>query len=263
FCALHTYGRQLNQHPHIHVSVTRGGLDVKHGVWRSLFFKKKAVETIWRSAVIRLLRGSYDRIMPGMLPGLGHIRDERQWRRYLQAQYGRYWKVHFAKKTRGAWHSVKYLGRYLKRPPVSASRLRHYCGGAVVHHYLDHRTGKHKRQMLSQEEMIGRYISHVPARHFKMVRYSGFLANRKRGTLLPRVYEALQMQAREKPEKPGFAVLMKGFLGTDPYQCILCGDRLRFAGAQAGTHATKLLSERLRGMEKKRWLRMPELDQCA
>ncbi|RAP71022.1 transposase family protein, partial [Candidatus Erwinia dacicola] len=59
-------------------------------------------------------------IMPGLLPGLGHIRDERQWRRYLQAQYGRYWKVHFAKKTRGAWHSVKYLGRYLKRAPVSA-----------------------------------------------------------------------------------------------------------------------------------------------
>ncbi|MCB6145427.1 transposase [Providencia hangzhouensis] len=26
FCALHTYGRQLNQHPHIHLSVTHGGL---------------------------------------------------------------------------------------------------------------------------------------------------------------------------------------------------------------------------------------------
>lgn len=104
---------------------------------------------------------------------------------------------------------MKYLGRYLKRPPVSASRLRHYAGGAVVHHYLDHRTGKHKRQTLSQEEMIGRYISHVPARHFKMVRYSGFLANRKRGTLLPKVWEALSMTAREKPKRPGFAVLMK------------------------------------------------------
>ncbi|WP_288500928.1 transposase [uncultured Erwinia sp.] len=32
FCDLHTYGRQLNHHPHIHVSVTRGGLDVKHKV---------------------------------------------------------------------------------------------------------------------------------------------------------------------------------------------------------------------------------------
>ncbi|STW03455.1 Putative transposase [Klebsiella pneumoniae subsp. rhinoscleromatis] len=140
---------------------------------------------------------------------------------------------------------MKYLGRYLKRPPVSASRLRHYGGGAVVHHYLDHRTGRHKRQTLSQEEMIGRYISHVPALHIKMVRYSGFLAaNRKRGSLLPLVYKALQMQARKKPEKPGFAVLMKGFVGTDPYKWILCGYRLRFAGAQAGTHAMELLSEK-------------------
>ncbi len=134
FCALHTYGRQLNQPPHIHVSVTRGSLDVMHGVWRRLFFKKKAVEEIWQSAVIRLLS---------------------------------------------------------------------------------------------------------------------------------KVYEALEMMLRKKPEKPGFAVLIKGFLGTDPYQCILCKGRLRFAGAQAGTQAMKLLSERLRGMEKKRCLRMPELDQYA
>ncbi|MCG7803983.1 MULTISPECIES: transposase [Enterobacter] len=101
FCTLHTRGRQLSQHPHIHASVTRGGLDVKHGVWRALFFKKKVVEEIWRGAVIRLLRKSYDLINPGSLPGLGHIRDREQWRRYLQAQYGRHWKVHFAKKTRG------------------------------------------------------------------------------------------------------------------------------------------------------------------
>jgi len=146
FCALHTYGRQLNQHPHIHVSVTRGGLDSQHGGWRDIFFKKKDVEKIWRSAVIRLLRASYDQVNPGSLAGFGHIRDERQWRRYLRAQYQRYWKVHFAKKTRGAWRSVKYLGRYLKRPPVAASQLRHYSGGAVVHHYYDHRTQQHRQQ---------------------------------------------------------------------------------------------------------------------
>lgn len=52
FCALHTYGRQRNQHPHIHVSVTRGVLDIKHHAWRQLFFQKKEVEQIWRNAVI-------------------------------------------------------------------------------------------------------------------------------------------------------------------------------------------------------------------
>ena len=119
--------------------------------------------------------------------------------------------------------------------------------------------------MLAILPPAGRYLMVAP--HFfmlsKMVRYYGFLANRKRGSLLPKVYEALAMTAREKPQKPGFAVLMKGFLGTDPYKCILCGDRLRFAGAQAGMRATELLSERLHGMEKKRWLRTPVLDQCA
>jgi Putative transposase len=84
FCALHTCGRQLNKHPYIHVSATRGGLDIKHDVWCNLFFKKKQAEEIWHSAVIRLLRVSYDRVNPGALPGLSHIRDARQWLRYLQ-----------------------------------------------------------------------------------------------------------------------------------------------------------------------------------
>lgn len=102
--------------------------------------------------------------------------------------------------------------------------------------------------------MIGRYISHVPARHFKMVRYYGFLSNRKRRSLLPKVYAALEMEARKKPERPGFAVLMKGYLRTDPYKCVLCGNRLRFTGAQTGKHATELVAERLHGIARKRWL---------
>ena len=48
--------------------------------------------------------------------------------------------------------------------------------------------------------MLGRYITHIPAKHFKMVRCYGLLANRKRSELLPKVYEALDMEARKKPE---------------------------------------------------------------
>ena len=102
--------------------------------------------------------------------------------------------------------------------------------------------------------MIGRYISHIPAKHFKMVRYYGFLSSRKRGELLPKVYEALEMEARKKPEQPGFAALMKGFLRTDPYKCILCGNRLRFTSAQGCRHATELVAERLHNIDRKRWL---------
>nr|WP_273908606.1 hypothetical protein [Enterobacter bugandensis] len=88
-----------------------------------------------------------------------------------------------------------------------------------------------------------------------MVRYYGFLSNRKRGTLLSQVYKALQMEARKKPEQPGFVALMKEFLRTDPYKCILCGNRLRFTSAQAGRHASELVAERLHNIDRKRWLR--------
>lgn len=117
FCALHTYGRQLNQHPHIHLSVTRSGL-TQYDTWKPIFFKKKDVEKVWRSAVIRLLRDSYFQLQPNKLPAFGHIPDYPTGCRYLNAQFQRDWKVHFAKKTWGAWHNVKYLDRYLKRPPI-------------------------------------------------------------------------------------------------------------------------------------------------
>lgn len=102
--------------------------------------------------------------------------------------------------------------------------------------------------------MIGRYISHVPAKHFKMVRYYGFLFSRKLGELLQKLYDALQMEARKKTEQSGLAALMKGFLRTDPYKCILCGNRLCFSGPEAVRHATELVAERLHNIDRKRWL---------
>ncbi|MCQ3008867.1 transposase, partial [Pseudomonas savastanoi] len=46
FCAIHTYGRRLNWHPHIHVSVTLGGID-DAGVWKDLSFHPSALRRRW------------------------------------------------------------------------------------------------------------------------------------------------------------------------------------------------------------------------
>ena len=62
------------------------------------------------------------------------------------------------------------------------------------------------------------------------------------------------MIAPSIPDKPGFAALIKGFLNTDPYQYILCGNRLKFMSAEKGIHATGLLSVKRDRMVKKRWL---------
>ncbi|HGN1706197.1 TPA: transposase [Providencia rettgeri] len=46
--------------------------------------------------------------------------------------------------------------------------------GAVVHHYYGHHSHQYRRQILFQEEMIRRYVSHISACHFKMIRYYSF-----------------------------------------------------------------------------------------
>ncbi|MFT8212027.1 MAG: transposase [Symbiopectobacterium sp.] len=38
--------------------------------------------------------------------------------------------MYFAKPTKNARQTEKYLGRYLKKPPVAGSRLTHYDGGS-------------------------------------------------------------------------------------------------------------------------------------
>lgn len=86
--------------------------------------------------VIRLLRHSYDMVNPRSLsetvaypwpPAIATLSENPVFR---------YGKVHFAKKTRKGELNVKYHGRYLKRPLVTASKRWHYSGGAVVHHFM-------------------------------------------------------------------------------------------------------------------------------
>lgn len=184
-----------------------------------------------------------------------YVRDYREWCQFHEAQFQRRWKIYFAKKTQPARQNINYLGRYLKRPPIAAPKLRHYTGGGVVHHDYDHRTQQYRRQVLSQEEMLLRYISHIPSRHFKIVRYYGFLSNRKRGELLPKIYTAQGIEINKKPQKLGFASLMKNFTHVDPYECVLCGSRMVFNSAEAGIRVEELLALRQQEFKTERWLR--------
>ena len=150
--------------------------------------RAKTTEKCWRSAITQLLSSNYSELdLSG--EGCPFIRNEQDWSRFLTSQYCRRWKLHFAKKTANVTPTMTYMGRYLKRPPISASRLRHdFQGGLVTFDYLNHRNGRTESLILSPEALIERMIEHIPDKHFKMIRYFGFLSNRRRGEMHPKVY---------------------------------------------------------------------------
>ncbi|PLS40839.1 IS91 family transposase ISVsa21, partial [Carnobacterium maltaromaticum] len=149
----------------------------------------------------------------------------QSWNAFLNRNYNSHWNVDIAKNASHKSHTEKYLGSYVKKPPIAAARLVDYTGGDVTFTYLDHRSKSNKDLTLDQTEMMLRILSHVPEKHFKMIRYFGFLSNRLRGRLLPLIYKQLGQEI-VAVKTFGFAAMMKAFLKVDPFKCILCGARM-------------------------------------
>jgi hypothetical protein len=135
--------------------------------------------------------------------------------------------------------TIEYLGRYISRPPIAMSRIKHYDGSDVVFDYLDHRDQQHKQKRCTIDDFITRLIRHIPDKGFRMIRYYGFLANRVRGKLLPKVYDLLD-QPEKKALKIRFPELLHSTFGLDPLKCILCGSQMVFCGITPGMPWAKL-----------------------
>ena len=192
----------------------------------------------WRYAIINLMRQSFDNLsLPAHLRPL--VSNYQDWNQWLNAHYQKSWVVHFAKIKKGHFRAVKYLGSYIKRPPISLSRLKHYDGTIVVFEYLDHKTKRKKLDHCSIEDFIERLIRHIPDKHFRMINYYGFLSNRLRGHFLPKVYEQLGDSIQEV-KTLYWHQMFKASFGSDPMSCIICGSRMMLVELYAGIPRWKL-----------------------
>ena len=238
FVALHTYGRQLNFNCHIHLSLAATALN-EHGDLKTFNFPFKSLMGMWRYGIITLLRQNFDLlILPEYLSD--EIKGYQDWTRYLDGQYIRTWQVHIAKKTSHKKHTQNYLGSYLKKPPIAASRLKAFHNEDITIEYHDHRDNRKKALVLSQKELLLRLLSHIPEKFFKMIRYFGYLSNRRRGELLPKVHRQLGQRIAVLT-RLSYAAMMKGLLRVDPFKCILCGGRVVFNHFEAGMGLRKLV----------------------
>ena len=242
FTAIHTFVRDLKWNVHIHLAITLGGLTNDHTGWKTLYFVREQVMKQWRYEVIKLLRKEAKKgrlVIPPELTAQWQQQDQTL-NDVLDNEYLKpYWHVWFADPTDNPAKTIEYLGRYISRPPIAMSRIKHYDGNDVVFEYLDHRDQKHKTLRCTIEDFIRRFIRHIPDKGFRMIRYYGFLAHRVRGKLLPTVYDLLD-QPKKKALKIRYPELLKATYGIDPIKCILCGSQMVFCGITRGLSRAKL-----------------------
>ena len=181
---LHTWGRNLAYHPHVHYLVPGGGLGAD-GRWRpsrsNFLLPVKALSRLVRGKFRAALRRAEAAVYAAIPAGV--------W----QAD----WVVHGQAVGNGLT-AVKYLAPYIFRVAISNRRIIKMAEGKVTFRYRATESGKLRICTLPAEEFIRRFLQHVLPRRFVKVRYYGWLAMGQRKRLTA-VREQLRHLVEEAP----------------------------------------------------------------
>jgi integrase/recombinase XerD len=175
---------------------------------------------VFRGKFVAGLRNAFHRgalKFHGDLLPLAQPRAFAAWRRVLFRQD---WVVYSKRPFGGPEHALRYLGAYTHRAAISNSRLVALADGNVTFRWRDSAHSNRKRLMtLPVEEFLRRFLLHLLPPGFVRIRNFGFLANRRRATLLPLCFELLGgSEKRAVPEASPSAQATHSL-----WNCPVCG----------------------------------------
>ncbi len=177
---LHTWGRNLSYHPHVHFLVPGGGVD-GNGRWRSgrhnFLVPVRALSVLFRAKFRDALKQT---------PFYAQV-PATVWQQP--------WVVH-CKPVGDGRIALRYLAPYIFRVAISNRRILKVKQGKVTFRYFASETGKPRTCTLAAMEFIRRFLQHVLPKGFVKVRYYGFFA----AGLRPRLQLIRQQLLPARPE---------------------------------------------------------------
>jgi len=236
---LHTWGQQLNFHPHLHCIVTGGALSSDGQRWRSpkqrkFLFPVKALGALFRGKFLAGLQTLFEEDKLRLSdPSLADPQVRQRW---LTKLYAQKWVVYAKRPFGGPAQVLNYLANYTHRVALSNRRIVAVDEQAqtVTFTWRDYRQGgKVKPLTLSAHEFLRRFSWHILPAGLVRIRHYGILGNNRRQRDIPRARTLLQRRqgaARQLPEPKA----------PEPMACPHCGrSGLRWIGfidAQGKTH---------------------------
>ena len=178
---LHTWGQELNYHPHMHCIVAGAGLTKAKQFKRSskdFFLPVKVLASKFRGKFLARLQELYATNKLSFSSSCNKLRNSYTWNEFRDSLYRKHW-IPFIKETfNGFGNAIDYLGRYTHRIAISNSRIKAVTNTHVTFSAKDYRTNETKDLTITQIEFIRRFLMHVLPYGFQKIRYYGFLNNR-------------------------------------------------------------------------------------
>jgi hypothetical protein len=233
FAVLHSWGQNLQFHPHLHCVVPGGGLSPDGERWVScrrpdFFLPVRVLSSLFQRLFLEALQTAFDAGQLQFFHSLEPLREPMAFARHLAKAEAHDWVVYAKRPFAGPQQVLDYVGRYTHRVAISNNRLLDMEGDQVQFKWKDYRHGDQIKTMtLSADEFIRRFLMHVMPNGFHRIRYYGFLGNRYRNKKLAQCRRLLGMQtAKEadtpKPEKEYYE-RYEELTGRSLRQCPHCG----------------------------------------
>lgn len=160
FGVLHTWGRRIQYHPHIHFVAPGGGLDKVSNTWKGT--SKDFYLPIFQLS--KMCRDRFKKLMKNR--DLLHLIPSKVW------ESG--WNVNIQPVGSGR-NTIKYLARYVFKVAISDHRIIRVHNRRVYFKYRNSKTSMVVTTSLDVVDFIKKYLLHVLPSGFMKVRYYGFM----------------------------------------------------------------------------------------
>jgi len=222
---LHTWGQNLMDHPHIHCIVPGGAFQDKENTWinckNNFLFPVPVMRKLFRGKCMDYFLKA---VKDGAInPLFSATPDYPTFDALVKKLYAKKWVVDVRKPFSSPQNLVKYLSRYTHRVAIANHRILACQNGNVTFSYKDYADNKKRKAMtVTAIEFIRRFMLHIVPEGFMRIRQYGFLSNKAKKKLLPRIREVIHKMMDDKTEMHIKKINTLDTVRDMVFQCPLC-----------------------------------------
>jgi hypothetical protein len=242
---LHTWGQNLDHHPHVHCIVPGGGLSPDRARWvgcrPGFFLPVRVLSRLFRRLFLEGLVAAFDAGELQFFGELARLEEREAFLGYLAPHRTREWVVFAKQPFAGPAQVLAYLARYTHRVAIGNSRLVELTDEHVRFRWKDYRASdrcKSKVMTLATGEFMRRFLMHVLPDGFHRIRHYGLFANGRRAENLALCRERLDVPMPTQ-ETEGVGRTDQSQAPVQPPPCPCCGGRMTIIETFAGEYSRR------------------------
>ena len=214
---MHTWGQNLQYHPHLHLVVPAGGI-TRNNKWKpskgdGLFlFPVDKLSSVFRAKMVEALRDYVQTEQIKTDPGMFNSLFEKEWVVYTKPPFA------------GPKQVLSYLGRYTHRVAISNNRILRVDDDQVTFSWRDyHQDYRQIITTINGSEFLKRFCLHILPPGFTRIRHYGFLSSAAKTKAFALLREYFYLPPGSEYIRITWQAIVQDRMGIEVQCCKKCG----------------------------------------